>query len=114
MENKVSDFLSYVEKETEISIDFSSIEITGYSESLNVEDIDTIDSLTNTTYLAKISIKSHPLILTLECCSTQTCEQIVHIELLTLKGSNDFVAGAIVQYQLYSVAPDIPVYITSF
>ena len=106
------DFLNYIDKETEITIDFSSIEISALSECEDVEDIDIINSVTMETYCAEISLKDYTILLTLEYHSTETNAKIDHIELLTMKGAVDYVIGAKALYELKRVLPDIPVYIT--
>jgi hypothetical protein len=107
-EKSFLDFLKYLEKETPIRIDMSSLSgVWAWVTS-------TVDGLTISmpAEFYTLNITNYRMEMVLRYCPCEYCHKVVYVELQINDRDPEFVYANIVMRQIKKAVPDMPVYIT--
>ena len=99
MKKNVRDFLNYLEKETSISIDLSTISPT----------IKTVNTTNNPICVNVVGINHGTLGMTVISCGCKNCKNIICVEVLFGKNGGEISDAEFVKEQIKSAVPAMPV-----
>jgi hypothetical protein len=99
MKKNVKDFLNYLEKETSITFDFSTISPTRKL----------VNSINQPVLINVLGINEGILGLTVISCGCKRCKEIIGVEILYGANDNDLYDAEIVQNQIKTAIPSLPV-----
>ena len=107
-EKSILDFLKYLEKETPISFDMSTL--SGVYEWVT----STVDGLTISmpAEFYTLNVTNYRMAMILRYCPCECCHKVVYVELLINDRDTEFVNANIVMRHIKKAVPDMPVYIT--
>ena len=101
MKKNIRDFLKYLEKETPITVDLSTISPT----------IKTVNSINYPIYVNVLGINEGTLGLAIISCGCKNCKNIAGLEVLYGKNGGHVLDAELVKQQIKSAIPAMPVQI---
>jgi len=107
-EKIILDFLNYLEKDTPIRFEFSSLRGEWTWVKSTVEGI----TVSMPAEFYTINVTNYNMEMVLRYCPCECCHKVVYVELLINDRDPEFNNANIVMRHIKNVVPDIPVYIT--